>query len=583
MNSLKTFFERYLNEELTSSQKDEVDTWHKGDNSFSNHAFGGGEENRSSLPLQHPTELSPHHDEIQRHFDQHGIKISDYVNNAATDKHGRTIKIGKALAKTGASPDLIKKFNEDSTRSRSKSGVDDYNVNVSRHPHDVAGMTSRGHSWENESCMNFSSGCHRSYLPADVAHGTHVAYLSHKDDKTNKNPVARIALKRYTNIEDENDHILRPEHRTYGDAPDAFTHTVNKWVNHHFPGSDEGIYKKHDQVYDDTGNNIVMGKKAIPKAIAGYPSELHAHAARHPDLQPEHITSMIQSEHIHPRHIGRAVRHANASVENITQAMNHENEGVQSEALRSPKANESHITQGMNSSNRHVQMVAIEHPKATPEHIDKAMKSDSWTLRARGVAHKNATSDQITRGLHDEHEDVKLSAISNEGPNSNASHVGLGIHPSQPDIVREFAAAHSKATPEHINTALNDTNRRVRAYAASNPNASSENLHRAMDHDQHVSIRSRGLGNTNATAEHVMRALDDPDTHVRIDALRHKAVTPEHLDKAVSDPAMHVRYEAMDHPLATAEHVKKAMEGVNNPTFLEHGQNRLKELEDKKI
>ena len=582
MKSLKIFFERYLDEELTPSQKDDVDTWHKGDNSFSDHAFGGSDEHRSSVSLQHPSEISPHHDEIQRHFDQHGIKISDYVNNAATDKHGRTIKIGKALSKTGASPDLIKKFNEDSTRSRSKSGVDDYNVNVSRHPHDVAGMTSKGHSWENESCMNFATGMQREYLRADVQHGTHVAYLSHKDDKTNKNPVARVALKRYTNVEDENDHILRPEHRTYGDAPDAFTHTVNKWANHHFPGKEDGIYKKDDQVYDDSSNQIVMGKKAIPKAIASDSSMLHAYAVGHPDLQPEHITSILQADHIHARHVARAVQHPNASVENITQAMTHKQEGVQAAALRSPNANEDHITQGMNSPSRFVQMSAIDHPKANAVHLDKAMKDDSWTLRARAVGHKNATAEHLTKGLQDDHENVRMAAIANEGPNSNASHVGLGIHPSQPDIVREFAAGHSKATPEHLNTALNDANQRVRSYAASNPNASSENLHRAMDDDQHVGIRSRGLMNPNATAEHVMRGLDDTDSNVRIDAIRHKKVTPEHIEKAVTDPAMHVRYEAMDHPLATQEHVKKAMEGVNNPTFLEYGQNRLKELQNKK-
>jgi hypothetical protein len=584
MKSLKTFFERYLDEELTPRQKDEVDTWHKGDNSFSNHAFGHSEEQRSSVPLQHPAELSPHHDEIQRHFDQHGIKISDYVNNSATDKHGRTVKIGKALVKTGAPSELIKKFNEDSTRSRSKSGVDDYTVNISRHPHDVAGMTSAGHSWENQSCMNFSSGMQREYLPAEVQHGTHIAYLTHKDDKTNKNPVGRIALKKYTNINDPNDHILRPENRTYGDAPDAFTHTVNKWVNHHFPGKEDAIYRKHDQVYDDTGNDTVMGKKAIPEAIASHFSGLHARAATHPDLQPEHITSMLQADHIHARHVGYALSHPNATTENITQAMNHENEGVQISALRNRKANASHITQGLNSSSPHVQRAAIENKNATPEHIEKAMNSDKWTLRARAAAHKNATADQLTKALHDKHEDVRLAAISNEhNPNVNASHVGLGIHENQPSIVREFAAGHKAATPEHINTALNDggehltsTNRRIRSYAASNPNASSENIHRAMDHDQHISIRSRGLHNPNATGEHVMKALSDPDVDMKVDAVRHKKVTAEHLDKAASDPSISVKYEVINHPLATKEHMKRAMEGAQNQTFLNHAQEKLR-------
>jgi len=592
MNFLKTLFERYLDEELTPSQKDTVDNWKEGDNSFSDHAFGG-EEKRSSVPLQHPSELSPYHGEIQKHFDQHGIKINDYVNNIATDKHGRTVKIGKALAKTGASPDLIKKFNEDSTRSRSRSGVDDYNVNISRHPHDVAGMTSGGQSWENESCMNFSSGLYRSYLPADVQHGTHVAYLSHKDDNTNKNPVGRIALKKYTNIEDENDHILRPENRTYGNAPDAFSHTVNKWVNHHFPGSDDGIYKKHDQVYDDTGNSIVMGKKAIPRAIQDSNSaELHVHAARHPDLTPEHIDMFLKADHIHPRQVADAIDNPNASKQNITDALSHKNIGVVSRALKSEHVNSEQLLKLAKSHSKPggdpmILRQVMSHKNATPEIHNIGMKSTSWSVRHAVVEHPNASAKHITQGLNDEDEIVNVGAIAN--PNANAAHITQALLPHIPDHVREFAAGHENATPEHINMALNDggdkpssVSLRVRRYAASNPNASSENIHRALDHDQHISVRSRGLHNPNATGEHVMRALDDPDHDIRHDAINHKKVTAEHLDKAATDPSMHIRIAAISHRLATAEHVKKAIEGVKNESFLDAANARLKQLEDKK-
>lgn len=577
--NLRNFFERYLEEELTPSQKDEVDKWPKGDNSFSDHAFTGEDEHRSMIPLQHPSELSPHHVDVKRHLEQHGINIEDYAGNKATDKHGRAIKIGKALVKTGAPDDLIKRFNEDSARSRSKSGVDDYRVNISRHPHDVAGMSSRGHTWENESCMNFSTGMHRDYLPADVRHGTHVAYLTHKDDKTNKEPVGRIALKRYTNIEDESDHILRPENRTYGNAPDAFSHTVNKWANKHFPGREDAIYKKSDHVYDDTGNSIIIGKKALPRAIESGSSELHAHAARHPDLTPEHIDQFIKADHIHPRQVARALENPNASPQNIENALNHSNTGVVIQALRSPHITEEHLRK---VAKRHdgpgadpmVLGEIMKHPKATSDIHDIGMRSKKWVVRSAVMQHPNVSAKHLTQGLNDEHENVQTEAIANS--NANAGHITQALLPHMPDLVREFAAGHPNATPEHINMALDDPNHRVRAYAASHPKASHENIMKGLDHSQPSSVRSRSLHNLNATSDHVFKALDDPDKHIAYDAINHREASTRHIEKAINHPSLMIKYAAIDHPHATPDHIRAAMATTDNQQFHDHANEMIK-------
>jgi len=92
----------HLQEILTKSQKKEVDTWEKGDNSFSNHLFDHPDHTEKTIPLEHP-DSAGHEDDIRGHLEPHGIKIKDYKSGIGEDKHGREVKLGKALEKTKAS------------------------------------------------------------------------------------------------------------------------------------------------------------------------------------------------------------------------------------------------------------------------------------------------------------------------------------------------------------------------------------------------------------------------------------------------------------------------------------------------
>lgn len=252
-----------LEEALTPEQKKEVDTWSAPHHSFSDHAFPSPSHDKVTIPVGH-YDKGEHEDEIGEHLAKHGMQIHDYRQGLAKDKHGRLVKIGKALGKTGGEH-LLEKFTGDPARVSKASG--DHVITISRHPHDVAGMTSSGHSWENASCMNFESGSNRGYLPNDVEHGTHVAYYHHKDDVGLEKPLARIALKPFTS-QDGKRTILSPETRSYGNAPGSFEKTVRDWADKHFgtDDTDTNIYTRHKKVYDDSGKKYIGGLGSLANA-----------------------------------------------------------------------------------------------------------------------------------------------------------------------------------------------------------------------------------------------------------------------------------------------------------------------------
>lgn len=265
-----------LVEELTKDQKREVSSWMRGISQpvrrkISNHAMG--EDDTIFLPLEHPDEAqhTPVHPEVAGHLAKHGYRIAsgqDYKAGYAVDPHNRQTKIGKALVRTGATADLVNKFNNDPHRALKNN--EHLMVAVSRDPHQVAAM-STGRGWS--SCMDMDEGINKHYLPEELRAGTHVAYLIHKNDKKIENPIARVALKPYNKqrppkdereseygvreADRENPHtILRPD-RTYGEDGGALQHTVSKWTDTHFPMHEGATYRRDARSYDDGGRESI--------------------------------------------------------------------------------------------------------------------------------------------------------------------------------------------------------------------------------------------------------------------------------------------------------------------------------------
>ena len=271
MKFKKFLAESLVAEELTDKQKDLVDTWPetRAPVEISKHVIPVGQ-SRLIIPLADPYDKSTlPHPFIEEHLKKHGYEVEDYTSGKAKDKYGCSVKIGKILQSTNE-PVLLKTFNNDPVRTSARLH-NNLQVVISRHPYDVAGM-STNRSWT--SCMKMASDIYDQtadssgrygpgemahFLPEDIKHGTHVAYLTQKGDNTIQNPIARIALKPYH--EDKSVRvILRPEPKTYGNAPaSSFEHTVNDWTQEHFPMKENTFYRRPLGLYNDADPTLNEG------------------------------------------------------------------------------------------------------------------------------------------------------------------------------------------------------------------------------------------------------------------------------------------------------------------------------------
>ena len=162
-----------------------------------------------------------------------GFIISDYAKGLATKSDSlknTQYKIGKIIAdpRFEIDPSIKSLFDNDPARASVKTVSDDLLVVISRHPYDVAGMsTDRGWS----SCMNLRTGINKEYVAMDVKYGTLVAYLIHKDDTNIKSPIARMLIKPFVNVFDPSEVAFGVENKVYGTAPVSFAKTVVDWAD----------------------------------------------------------------------------------------------------------------------------------------------------------------------------------------------------------------------------------------------------------------------------------------------------------------------------------------------------------------
>jgi hypothetical protein len=199
--------------------------------------------------LTKPYDLSLYFSQIEEFLQSKGYQIVDYIGGYAT-KDGKNKKsIGSLLA---SEPILKQFFDNDPVRSSAKKS--NQMVVISRHPVDIAGMsTDKGWS----SCMNLHDGVNKRYVPLDIKEGTIIAYLTHKDDKYIKNTSARVLIKPFYNDANPNEVLLGVSNKIYGTAPENFKNTVISWVNSVNPKI-SGMFKLSSQLYNDLDDNIFV-------------------------------------------------------------------------------------------------------------------------------------------------------------------------------------------------------------------------------------------------------------------------------------------------------------------------------------
>ena len=190
---------------------------------------------------------SENEEEIGKFLNEKGFFIDDYMSGSAykdDENDRRTYNIGKLLSRF-ENKGLLNKFNSDPSRVSTKR--DNGYIVISKHPYDIVGM-STGRGWS--SCMGLDTENGKTFMPMDIDLGTIVAYLVNPDDLNIKNPIARIAIKPYENMEDISDILYFPNHSVYGSAPVQFYYTVYELFER-IQDEKFGEFKLNTGIYND--------------------------------------------------------------------------------------------------------------------------------------------------------------------------------------------------------------------------------------------------------------------------------------------------------------------------------------------
>ena len=544
-----------ITEELNDAQKAAVNKWKTTDRAqqISSHVIPPGQD-RISIPLGggESEPVVPHPD-VQQHLENNGYKISDYRAGLAQDPKypNRSLKIGGVLQKTGASSDLMKTYQNDPARSASRVGSGGLHIVISRHPHDVAGM-STNQGWR--SCMALgpkggvgdgsdghfdtldNAGVHSHYLKADVQHGTHVAYLCHADDPEAKNPISRIALKPFEPEDKTSPTILRPEEKLYGTSDSKFADTVRKWSETNFPANPNTIYNKNSKLYDDDKRNIVASS---PEPLLNSKNPLTRKYA-------------FDQEGVTADHISRGLKDKDVSVRRA--------------AIQHPDANQEHIATAFKDDDGAVVRAAIQHRNASAEQVDFIVNHPNPRARLDVAKNPNLTSDQISRLLKDktkgDYGDLIVAQAAVEHPNLNSDHIS-DILKTKNSKLKNYAIQHPNASENNIKEALQDTDYVTRASAIKHRKVTTEQIHNALD-DKNSEVRYNAVDNKNASSDNIHKALDDKNKDVRLAAIMNENASSDNIYKALDDKNAEVRSEAMVHPNATAEHIEYALNKNKN-------------------
>lgn len=537
----------YIFEELSKDQKEEVDSWEKGKHTFSDHVFGGPIETHHTKVIPLVSHNSPEHapTEISNHLLNHGYSVSDYRAGFATDKHGRDVKIGKVLEKTKAHPDIIKKFVNDKQREASTIH-NDLQVVISRHPHQIAGMsTDRG--WT--SCMNMAGGENKHYLPRDVLHGTHVAYLTHKGDNEAKKPVARIALKPFEELKaDDSDPtpkhtILRPERKDeYGHGGEAFAHTVRDFTEKNFKIKSP-IYKKHPRVYDDS-------TLSFDDSTLSFDDNHDGTIVTHPNPKHEDLEKLLSSPKMEIGSFRNHVINAVGRIKNhdtLEKLADNPNPSIRASLVSNNTP--PHILEKLSKDNDYDVRGRIANHENTPEHILHAMahtpddKADIHEMIANNTKNPEIL-EHLSKSIHNK----VISAVVRNYDTPMQTLANISKHPETHAFsLDNMLSTKAKHAPDIVENIYKHKNRSGHAlYKIAYETKVPHILHDiAVKHpEQHDTLILNAATPAHALdhiADHFMKDQDSNYPYIVRSLLRHPHTTSHIVDKFSNHSSSHVR------------------------------------------
>lgn len=205
---------------------------------YLDHIFKG--KDRIYIPFEHKEEIKVPKS-INNVVTSKGYTIEDYIAGLAKNSKGRLIKIGKLLSQEENSKELLDEFNTSRTNVKNK----EVQIVISRHPYDLAGM-STGRGWT--SCMNLKES-NSLYIHRDIKYGTLIAYLIEKDDINIKHPISRLSIKQYINTKNPTDLILYPDNKIYPQNIKGFREAIIEWLETF--QTLKGTYYRNPKLYID--------------------------------------------------------------------------------------------------------------------------------------------------------------------------------------------------------------------------------------------------------------------------------------------------------------------------------------------
>jgi len=173
---------------------------------------------------------------IEKVLNANGYEIENWESGLAkkkgTDKN--FIKIGKLLQRLD--PDLKKNFDlmKDKTSKILNASDDDLMIVISRHPYDIAGM-STDRDWKSCTELDKKTGkiktSHGENIEKYIKNNALIAYLIKSDDKNINAPIGRIIIYPYTNTKDEKNQVLVLADEGYGKTTDNMRKIIQKWLD----------------------------------------------------------------------------------------------------------------------------------------------------------------------------------------------------------------------------------------------------------------------------------------------------------------------------------------------------------------
>lgn len=210
--------------------------------------------------------------EIIKYLADRGYSVhGEYKGGLAAheSKPDRPLRIGRILSVTGAPQELQQAWERDPAR-RGVTSAPETSIVISRHPYDVAAMSS-GQHWEScqtlpqKNVLSMSSdperngkpqeaGIHSAMVPDIIASGAHIAYQVKNPNDVDEHykPIGRHILNVYT--ADNGERILRPSDH-YGHKWEDFTRTINDWAEKTFPAT-QPVYIRHPEAYPEGKSRI---------------------------------------------------------------------------------------------------------------------------------------------------------------------------------------------------------------------------------------------------------------------------------------------------------------------------------------